>query len=317
MAFDPFSAASGVVGSITGAAGANNASKAKQAALNEAKRMQRSNLLMGLQLNEPARSIGYQAYGDIANQFGYSQPAYATQNSLMATMNPLTPKQIKGMVKQGMSADQIGAIGTLASLNPKSIKRLTKLGLTMDQIQTLATRQSDQPQQPGGGGPNSASGTAFIDSPDYQFRRDEGVRGIGNTFAARGGAASGNALRALAEFNGNLAAGEFGNWFNRRMQLSGRGDNANAQVQGAGSNYTSDYTQTQQHLGDARASGILGVTGAIQGGLSGIAGSFGQPANSLSAFRNYGNGGYVPQSMGNVSIAPQNFSNVKMPYYGL
>src|SRR5262245_41030892 len=55
----------------------------------------------------------------------------------------------------------------------------------------------------------------FYKSPDYTFRRDEGIRGIERTAAARGGAASGNALKALAEFNSNLAAGEFGNYFNR------------------------------------------------------------------------------------------------------
>jgi hypothetical protein len=59
------------------------------------------------------------------------------------------------------------------------------------------------------------------------------------------------------------------------MQLSGRGDQANANIQSGGQNYTQGYGQSQQQLGDARASGILGVTGAIQGGLSGIAGAFG------------------------------------------
>ena len=291
--FDPYSAVSSVVGGAIGGIGANNAAKRQQAALNEAKRAQRSNLLMGMQLNEPARSIGYQAYGDIANQFGYSQPGYTTQNQLMATMNPLTGKQVAKMVKQGMSPDQIGSMGTLTGLTPKSIKRLTKAGLSMDQIQVLATRQPNEPQQQQGGGSNSASGTAFIDSPDYQFRLNEGQRGIGNSFAARGGAASGNALRALSEFNQNTAAGEFGNWFNRRMQLSGRGDQANQNIQSGGQNYTNAFTQNREQYGDARASGVLGVAGAVQGGLSGIAGSFGGSGNS-GGYGGYGGGGFNP-----------------------
>lgn len=314
--FDPFSAAASAVGAVVGGIGANNAAKRQQAAANNAARMQRSNLLMGIGLNEPARSIGYGAYGDIANQFGYALPEYQTANSLMATMNPLTGKQVAKMIKQGMSPDQIGSMGTLTGLTPKSIKRLTRADLSMDQIQTLATRQSNEPRQaPQGQGSGSASGTAFIDSPDYQFRRDEGIRGIGNTFAASGGAASGNALRALSEWNQNQAQGEFSNWFNRRMQLSGRGDQANQNIQTGGQNYTQGYGQAQQQLGDARASGILGVTGAIQGGLNGIAGSFGgmggsgMAAGAPSKYGPYAGGYQMPNAVPGFSNGAFNTKN--------
>ncbi len=273
--FDPFSAAAGVAGAVVGGIGANNAAKRQQEAANNAMRMQRQNMLMGLQLNEPARAIGYGAYGDIARQFGYSMPEYQSNNSLMATMNPLTTKQVKNLVKNGMSVDQIGQMGTFAGqLDAKSIKRLTKAGLSMDQIQQLSTRQAPQGAS-GAPAQGAAPGTAFVDSPDYQWRLNEGQRNIGNSFAARGGAASGNALRALTDFNQGQASGEFQNWFNRRTQIADRGNQANSNIQSSAQNYTTGYGAGQQQLGDARASGILGVTGAIQGGLSGIAGAFG------------------------------------------
>jgi hypothetical protein len=175
-------------------------------------------------------------------------------------------------------------------LDAKSIKRLTKAGLSMDQIQQLSTRQAPQAGVAGGAtqGAAPAPGTAFVDSPDYQWRLNEGQRNIGNSFAARGGAASGNALRALTDYNQGQASGEFQNWFNRRMQLSGRGDNANANVQQGANSYTQGYGQSQQQLGDARASGIMGVTNSIIGGLSNVAGAFGgMPgigANKLPGF---------------------------------
>lgn len=278
MAFNPMEAVSSVVGATVGAIGANNAAKRQQAAANEAARMARSNFLTNMMLQEPTRYLGYQAYGDIANQFGYDLPAYSMPNQLMAAMNPLTGKQVAKLLKRGMGFDQIAGMGTLTGITPKAIKRLTRAGLSMEQIQQLATRQNPQAATPATP-PSEArpAGSAFIDSPDYGFRRDEGARGIANSFAARGGAASGNALRALAEFNSGLAAGEFGNWFNRRMQLSGRGDQANANVGNAAGVYNNNYAQAQQQIGDARASGILGVTGAIQGGLSGLAGSYSPP----------------------------------------
>ncbi len=280
MPFDPFSAGASVVGGLIGGIGSHAASQAQQDAINKAGRMDRSNYLAGLQLNDPARSIGYQAYGDIANEFGYTQPAYTTNNQLMATMNPLTSKDISKMLKHGSSYDQIASMGTQ--------------------------------QQPQGGQPpgQPAQGHGFMESPDYQFRRNEGQRDIGNSFAARGGAASGNALKALSEFNGNLASGEFGNWFNRRMALAGRGDQAVSNVQQGGQNYTQQYGGNQQQLGDSRASGILGVTGAIQGGLSGVAGSFGQGGNSF-----FQSGGFNPNGYGGTAIAPQNYGGVKMPQY--
>ena len=310
MAFDPFSAAASAVGGIVGGIGAHSAAQAQEAAANRQARMGRSNFLMGMGLNEVPRSIGYQAYGDIASQFGYDLPAYQTQNQLAATMNPLSAKDVKGMIKQGMSVDQIAQMGTLSGLTPKSIKRLTKAGLSMEQIQGLATRQNPQQQAaPTGGNP---VGNSFIESPDYQFVRDEGTRNIGNSFAARGGAASGNALRALAEFNSGHASGEFDKWFNRRMQLSGRGDQANQNIQGAGNTYTGTANNAFQAAGDARASGLLGVTGAIQGGLSGIAGSFGQ-TNSM--FGPYSSGYKLPGITNHASVMrPEAYNNIMRNY---
>lgn len=283
--FDPLSALASVGGAAIGGIGDNAASQAQRAAANQQARMQRQNLLMGLQLNEPARAIGYGADADLARQFGYDLPAYQSNNSLMATMNPLTTKQVKGMVKNGMSVDQIGQVGTYAGqLDAKSIKRLTRLGLSPDQIQQLSTRQSSST-----GGVNQANtpsaGQSFVDSPDYQWRINEGQRNIGNTFAARGGAASGNALRALSQFNQGIAGQELDNWFNRRMRMAGRGDQANQNIQSGSNTYTNGYNNAQQAAGDARASGVLGVAGAIQGGLSGVMGSFGgmggMPRNTL------------------------------------
>jgi hypothetical protein len=320
MPFDPFSAGASVVGGIVGGIGANKAAQKQADAAKASMDMQRRNMLMGLQVNEPARNIGYQAYGDIAQQFGYDMPAYADVNSLTATLTPMHSKDMAKLLKQGVSYDQLQGMGSLAGLNAKAIKRLTKAGLSLEQIQGLTGGARAQPQGQPTQQQRQPSGNAFIDSPDYAFRRDEGQRGVGNSFAARGGAASGNALKALSEFNSNLASGEFGNWFNRRMALSGRGDQAASNVQSGGQSYAQGYGQAQNQLGDARASGVFGVTGAIQGGLSGVAGSFGGGGNSLSAFRNNGNGGYYGSGSFNPSrygINPGGVDEYQMPQYNL
>lgn len=112
--------------------------------------------------------------------------------------------------------------------------------------------------------------SAFFKSPDYTFRRDEGTRGIENSFAASGGAKSGNALKALADFNSNLAAGEFGNYFNRQAAIAGIGQTATGQSGSAGIATGQVVGNALQNSADARASGVAGQYNAIGQGLSGL-----------------------------------------------
>lgn len=81
---------------------------------------------------------------------------------------------------------------------------------------------------------------SFMASPDYEFRRGEGMRGIEGSAAARGGAFSGNALKALNQYNSNLASGEFGNWWTRQAGLVDVGRNATGTVANLGANAASN-----------------------------------------------------------------------------
>lgn len=100
----------------------------------------------------------------------------------------------------------------------------------------------------------------FFTSPDYNFRRSEGQRDIGNSFAARGGAASGNALRALSEFNSNLASGEFGNWWNRTASQAGVGQTTASNLGSLGANAASNIGNI--NMGAATNAGQFGIAGA-------------------------------------------------------
>ena len=111
----------------------------------------------------------------------------------------------------------------------------------------------------------------FEVSPDFNFVRDEGLEGIAQTLGAGGqGAFSGNALRALNEFNTNLASGEFSNFVNRRLGLAGLGGNAAAGTANAAANTGANVGNALLQQGNARASGILGSGLAINNGLNGI-----------------------------------------------
>ena len=103
----------------------------------------------------------------------------------------------------------------------------------------------------------------FSASPDYEFRRSEGMRDIGNSFSARGGAQSGNALRALSEYNSSLASGEFGNWWNRQAGLAGVGQTAGTNLGQFGANTAANAGNFLAGQGASRASGVLGKYGAL------------------------------------------------------
>lgn len=151
-------------------------------------------------------------------------------------------------------------------------------------------RQSQQQSQASqGGGTPDMSG--FFQSPGYQFRRDEGTRGIERSAAARGGAFSGNALRALAEFNSGLASQEFGNYFNQLAGIAGIGQTATNQTAAYGADHAANAGRNALAAGEARASGITDQANIIGQGvnaLGGIAGYYSQNRKPQS----YGGTGY-------------------------
>ena len=133
---------------------------------------------------------------------------------------------------------------------------------------------------------NSASTgdmSSFYKDPSYDWTRSEGQRGIEQTNAARGTSRSGNALKALSEFNQNLASTQYGSWWNRQAGLAGVGQNATDATAQAGQNSTNNISNALMQQGDARASGIVGSSNAWGNALNGLsqyAGSYYQNKRS-------------------------------------
>jgi hypothetical protein len=271
-----FDGLSSIAGGFIGSNAAGNAADAQVNGINKGLDTQRRNFLTGALLQDPTRYSGYQAQNDVNNFFGYQTPAYTSPNQLLAQMTPLGAKESAKLLKKGFTVDQLAQRGTLSSqLSGKQMKRLTKAGLSPEQIQRLQMGQQQAPVAP----PQAAQGGQNFDvlrnSPDYQFALQEGMGNIGNSFAARGGAASGNALRALSEFNQGMASQQIDKFLSRRGAQIDRGIGATNNTQQAGQAYANNATGLYQDRGDARASGILGRAGSTIGALSGVAGAMG------------------------------------------
>jgi hypothetical protein len=288
---DPFSAAASIASGFIGSRAAGNAAEAQTNNINKGLDLQRRNFLTGALLQDPTRFSGYQAQNDVNNFFGYSTPAYTSPNQLLAQMTPLGAKEAAKLVKKGFTVDQLAARGTLDSrLSAKQLKRLTKAGLSPDQIQQLQMGQQQQPMQAPPQGQGGQNFDVLRNSPDYQFAMQEGMGNIGNSFAAKGGAASGNALRALSEFNQGMASQQIDKFLGRRGVQIDRGIGATNNTQNAATGYANNATGLFQDRGDARASGILGRAGSTMGAISGVAGAIGGGGGWNSPNGGYGSG---------------------------
>jgi hypothetical protein len=214
--------------------GAKDASRASQAGYQAGIDEQRRQFDIIMGMLEPQRNFGNAALGELSGVFGYNGAAgVATPNAGSSVGSTGIGINGAGGITQGVQAAPGAAGAAPATVGP----------------------------------PNFG---AFFKSPDYQFRRDEGTRDIGNSFAARGGALSGNALRGITDFNSNLASGEFDNFIQRRLQAAGLGGAATSQGVNA-ANYTgANVANLLGNQGNARASGIVDRTNATTGGLNDI-----------------------------------------------
>lgn len=116
----------------------------------------------------------------------------------------------------------------------------------------------------------------FWADPGYQFRLREGMRGVENSAAARGGLLSGNALKALANYNQQAASNEYMNsynrfnndnttLFNRLAAQANTGQTTANSLSTLGSNTAQNVGQNLMTAGQARASGYAGQANALNG----------------------------------------------------
>jgi len=138
--------------------------------------------------------------------------------------------------------------------------------------------------------------------PGYAFRLKEGMRGIEQSAAARGGYLSGNALKAITGYGQEMGSQEYQNAYNRYVSeqtsrynklanIAGYGQTSNAALQQAGGQYATqsggygmqaagDIGSAQLAAGQSRASAYQGqanTLGKAFGTLSSAWGNYNQP----------------------------------------
>lgn len=150
--------------------------------------------------------------------------------------------------------------------------------------------------------------------PGYQFRLSEGLKGLDRSAAARGGLFSGAALKAAGRYGQDYASNEYGRAFDRYqtnranelnplLALMGQGQIATGAMSGAAGTQGQNLSAGYSDIGNARASGRMGMANALAGGV-GQGMSFYQNdklMNMLAGTRNYpGYGQTVPGVSSNI-----------------
>ena len=121
--------------------------------------------------------------------------------------------------------------------------------------------------------------------PGYQFRLDEGMKGLERSAAARGGLLSGGTLRGIQRYGQDMASQEYTNAFNRYQaertgtlnpfqSMAGQGQSSANTLTNLGSNYSNQAGEAYMGAGNARASGYVGQANAIGGGIGNISNQY-------------------------------------------
>lgn len=110
----------------------------------------------------------------------------------------------------------------------------------------------------------------FFESPDYQFRLDEGKKAIERSASARGLLGSGAALEAGNDYAQNTASAEYGNWYNRLAGLAGAGQAATNTGVAAGQQSSSNIINAYGAAGNARASAYANTGSSINSGINNV-----------------------------------------------
>lgn len=153
----------------------------------------------------------------------------------------------------------------------------------------------------------------FTKDPDYDFRQQQGQRGVEASAAARGGLLSGAALKGLTRYNQDYASGEFQNAYNRFNNDRTQRFNRLASVAGIGQTATRDVAQMGSQTASNVANNIIGAGNAQASSYVGQGNAISGAANTLGNFAM--NRYYLSQMPGGASTMPTTPSYGGTPTY--
>lgn len=183
-----------------------------------------------------------------------------------------------GAILGGVASGLFGMMGARSSARAQERSGDKQLALQSRMFNTQ--RQDFAPYRTSGGnalnaymselglGARPAGYGGFTASPGYQFRLGEGTRAIEGASAAMGNSLSGNTLRDLTSFGQGIASEEYGTHLARLRDMAGVGQASAAGSAAAASNFATGGSNALANIGNAQASGYMGMANAAQSGIN-------------------------------------------------
>lgn len=233
---------------------AKSASKSQLAGLDKAVEEQRRQYDTTRQDAAPYRAVGQSAAMSLADMMGLDSGFTQEYDNEISAID----FDISNLEKQ------------MAELGGKKQTQRTGLQAQIDNLNFEKSRLMTEKESISNRVPYE-----FTESPGYQFRMNEGLKGLERFAAANGSLNSGSTLKAMSRYAQDYASGEYGNEFNRLATLAGFGNQPSGGAESA--NIANLYSQTgnaiaqgQLNMGNARASMYGGMNDAVQGTLGNI-----------------------------------------------
>lgn len=288
-----------IAGGILGASGSKSAAKAQAAAADRATQSQEKIFKQQVALQEPFRQAGVQANNQLMYLLGLTPNASTgtgamTYEQARQRLLPQYTRTTSSGAAQPSMAELLQDPITMINRSAADVGGWTTRdgGMTTTEIDNAGLEAAirrmmaeNQGQQFDTSDPRFGSLMRrfsmedFEADPGYEFRRQEGMRGVEGGAAARGGLLSGAALKAIQKYGQGLASQEYGNAYNRFTSdqtnqynrlagLVNTGQGATNQVSNAAGQFGQQQANNIIGAGNAQASGIMGGTNALVGGLN-------------------------------------------------
>lgn len=121
---------------------------------------------------------------------------------------------------------------------------------------------------------NAGDFSSFQQSPDYQFRYDQGLQGLSRMAAARGNYRGGATDRDIINYSQGQASQAYGDYYNRIASLAGVGQTQSQSLASIGQNYANNVgniamnrgqlqNQFYQQQGDNYGQMTAGIVGGL------------------------------------------------------
>jgi hypothetical protein len=263
-------AGTSVTSAVIGSKAASKASKTQAEAADKATQLQSDIYYNNVDLQKPWYQAGESALSRLMGLAGLQN------TSTGGATDPFAAQRTE--LQAGIDKyNKVIADPKLPALYKYSMGEKVK-ALQAQLSQLPAAPTATQGIQPTGGGTPEE---IMAMDPGYQFRMDEGTRGVESTAAAKGGVLSGGTQKALERYRQGYASNEFQNVWNRLAGIAGVGQQAANQTGALGANYANNASDTMTQAANARASGYVGGANA----WSGAVGNIGQSIADIYASR--------------------------------